>query len=101
LHPIVRSAREPYRYEREVEEFLRWSPHVRGSLASQRAVESATEAVSARTPVQRYDELEAHEVIVLLASLEGPDLTALLEYERANRAREDIIRALEAVLARR
>jgi UDP-glucose 4-epimerase len=31
LDPIVRGAQEPYRYEREVEEFLRWSPHVRGS----------------------------------------------------------------------
>ena len=32
LHPLLRSgAQEPYRYEREVEEFLRWSPHVRGS----------------------------------------------------------------------
>ncbi|MBN1529260.1 MAG: NAD-dependent epimerase/dehydratase family protein [Thermoleophilaceae bacterium] len=29
LSPVVRGAREPYRYEREVEEFLRWSPHVR------------------------------------------------------------------------
>src|SRR3989440_3711221 len=29
LHPIVRGAQEPYRYEREVEDFLRWSPHVR------------------------------------------------------------------------
>jgi UDP-glucose 4-epimerase len=29
LRPIVRGMREPYRYEREVEEFLRWSPHVR------------------------------------------------------------------------
>ena len=28
LHPVVRGAREPYQYEREVEEFLRWSPHV-------------------------------------------------------------------------
>jgi UDP-glucose 4-epimerase len=31
LHPVVRGAREPYRYEREVEEFLRWSPHVRNA----------------------------------------------------------------------
>jgi UDP-glucose 4-epimerase len=31
LHPVVRGAREPYRYEREVEEFLRWSPHVKSS----------------------------------------------------------------------
>jgi UDP-glucose 4-epimerase len=29
LHPVVRGAHEPYRYEREVEEFLRWSPHVK------------------------------------------------------------------------
>jgi UDP-glucose 4-epimerase len=29
LHPIVRGATEPYRYEREVEDFLRWSPYVR------------------------------------------------------------------------
>jgi len=30
LHPLLRAnSQEPYRYEREVEEFLRWSPHVR------------------------------------------------------------------------
>jgi UDP-glucose 4-epimerase len=29
LQPILRGAREPFRYEREVEEFLRWSPYVR------------------------------------------------------------------------
>jgi UDP-glucose 4-epimerase len=29
LHPVLRGAQEPYRYEREVEEFLRWSPHVK------------------------------------------------------------------------
>jgi UDP-glucose 4-epimerase len=31
IHPVVRGAQEPYRYEREVEEFLRWSPHVRNT----------------------------------------------------------------------
>ena len=31
LHPLLRSGAEPYRYEREVEEFLRWSPNVRTS----------------------------------------------------------------------
>ncbi|MFN2617161.1 MAG: NAD-dependent epimerase/dehydratase family protein [Thermoleophilaceae bacterium] len=31
LDPVLRGAQEPYRYEREVEEFLRWSPHVRES----------------------------------------------------------------------
>jgi hypothetical protein len=29
LHPVLQGAQEPYRYEREVEDFLRWSPHVR------------------------------------------------------------------------
>jgi UDP-glucose 4-epimerase len=33
LAPLVRGAQEPYRYEREVEEFLRWSPHVQGGRA--------------------------------------------------------------------
>jgi UDP-glucose 4-epimerase len=28
LRPVLAGASEPYRYEREVEEFLRWSPHV-------------------------------------------------------------------------
>ena len=31
LHPLLRTNLEPYRYEREVEEFLRWSPNVRTS----------------------------------------------------------------------
>jgi UDP-glucose 4-epimerase len=29
LRPVLAGTSEPYRYEREVEEFLRWSPHVR------------------------------------------------------------------------
>jgi UDP-glucose 4-epimerase len=29
LRPVLAGAAEPYRYEREVEEFLRWSPNVR------------------------------------------------------------------------
>jgi UDP-glucose 4-epimerase len=33
LHPVMRGAQEPYRYEREVEEFLRWSPHVKNARA--------------------------------------------------------------------
>jgi UDP-glucose 4-epimerase len=102
LHPIVRSATEPYRYEREVEEFLRWSPHVRGSLASQQATEAAALAAPAGgAPTRRYDELEASEVIALLVSLERHDLVALLEHERANRARVEVVAELESLLARR
>ncbi|MEA2428407.1 MAG: UDP-glucose 4-epimerase [Thermoleophilaceae bacterium] len=46
LHPVLRGVQEPYRYEREVEDFLRWSPHVRnptyrkeGRLAPDEAIE--------------------------------------------------------------
>ena len=31
LDPVLRGLQEPYRYEREVEDFLRWSPHVRNA----------------------------------------------------------------------
>ncbi len=31
LEPMLRTAQEPYRYEREVEEFLRYSPSIRGA----------------------------------------------------------------------
>ena len=46
LHPVLRGLQEPYRYEREVEDFLRWSPYVQnptyrkeGRLAPAEAVE--------------------------------------------------------------
>jgi UDP-glucose 4-epimerase len=45
LAPVLRGVREPYRYEREVEEFLRWSPSVvsqgggGGPIAGRRFVE--------------------------------------------------------------
>jgi UDP-glucose 4-epimerase len=44
LHPVVRGAQEPYRYEREVEEFLRWSPHVRNAREKGRAEPSREDA---------------------------------------------------------
>jgi UDP-glucose 4-epimerase len=36
LRPVMSGVAEPYRYEREVEEFLRWSPHVRREPAERR-----------------------------------------------------------------
>jgi UDP-glucose 4-epimerase len=98
LHPLVRDAQQPYRYEREVEEFLRWSPHVRGSLADQ-GVQREPPPPLRRGP-ERYDDLEAVEVIALLESLEPDALDALLAHERAHRAREQVVIALETVLAR-
>ena len=55
----------------------------------------------AESPVERYDDLEAEEVISLLGSLEASDLESLLEYERETRDRETVVAAIEAILARR
>jgi UDP-glucose 4-epimerase len=185
LHPIVRGATEPYRYEREVEDFLRWSPHVRNpsyrkesrlspgemvdlqkALSSygekvgtpgtgsrrgqseaviraasvvvpaveeekrpedldppqsairprarrpatspkraaarkQSAGRTSTNGGSADAPVDHYDDLKAAEIVTLIDSLEHDDLEALLEYERANRARPRVVSAIEGVRARR
>jgi UDP-glucose 4-epimerase len=190
LHPIVRGATEPYRYEREVEDFLRWSPHVRNpsyrkesrltpgemvelqkvmasygdrvgspggssrreqSSAVMRAASGVIPAVGgevddagaeagaasqadpppsaikprarrpatspkrdaarrpqakdasngAGAPVDHYDDLDADEIVSLLDSLEDDDLSALLQYEQANRARPRIISAIEGTRTRR
>ena len=99
LHPLLRDGGEPYRYEREVEEFLRWSPNVRNSRPKEVA---AAMAVSAPPPppVDHYDDLEAEEVLPLLRSLERGDLEALREYERGHRARESVMGAIETHLIR-
>jgi UDP-glucose 4-epimerase len=36
LDPVMRGVEQTYRYEREVEDFLRWSPHVRRQRGEQR-----------------------------------------------------------------
>jgi UDP-glucose 4-epimerase len=141
LKPILAGVREPYRYEREVEEFLRWSPYVRRGreeagpggaappmptihqlselqkfLAAYAGFEGAVPAPVPKparakpatpkpppapvAPVDDYDDLESEEIISLIGSLERDALTALRDYEQANRAREPVVRAIEAVLAR-
>ena len=101
LDPLVRDAREPYRYEREVEEFLRWSPHVRrGRGGGGRERGPAETGGGGRIP-EHYDDIGADEVVSLLGSLEREDLIALREYERGREGRESVLRAIEQALARR
>jgi UDP-glucose 4-epimerase len=127
LHPLLRAEQEPYRYEQEVEEFLRWSPHVRGSAAKtsplprdqladlQRllgayagTVEEAAKPAPApprkpatpKPPVEHYDDLEAEEVISLLGSLEPADLEVLLDYEQRHASRDSVTHAITSVLTR-
>ena len=78
LHPVLRGAQEPYRYEREVEEFLRWSPHVRtarerGSPALAEPEESADDRLAAAELRAEAAELAAAEA---LARAEKAELTA-------------------------
>ncbi len=83
LSPVVRGANEPYRYEREVEEFLRWSPHVRNSRGSRGHALSRDQLV----------ELER-----LLVSVEaGADL----EVEAEERERRQVLVEEQAEAARR
>ena len=65
LHPVVRGAQEPYRYEREVEDFLRWSPHVKNTR------ERATNALS------REQLAELQRLLTSFTDTAGMDLGAL------------------------
>ena len=110
LHPLMRGQAEPYRYEREVEEFLRWSPNVRRANADPTAGRPAAPpahpepeppvATPAGPPVDHYDDLASEEIVSLLGSLESPDLVALRDYERSHAGRESVLGAIDSVLAR-
>src|SRR4051794_21838077 len=56
LHPVLRGASEPYRYEREVEDFLRWSPHVRNPNYRKERRLTPGEAVELQKTLASYGE---------------------------------------------
>jgi UDP-glucose 4-epimerase len=102
LRPLLGGGPEPFRYEPDVEEFLRWSPSVRA--ASRRPARSGDELADsggrvAGSPVPSYDDLSAEEVIGIAASLEAPALAELRRYEMANRSRTAVLAALDRNLA--
>ena len=119
LHPLMRGAGEPYRYEREVEEFLRWSPNVRRKERSQRQTsdvrrQTQSRASAARSPppapsepapagppVDHYDDLASEEIVSAagLARAAGPRGAARVR-ARCTRGREAVLGAIESVLAR-
>jgi UDP-glucose 4-epimerase len=97
LAAIARGNREAYRYERDVEEFLRRSPSVRPPAgASQPAPANLApgERRAARTPAADYDDLGAEELIAILPSLESAALAELAAHERDHAARPDVLRAI-------
>jgi hypothetical protein len=56
LHPVVRGAQEPYRYEREVEDFLRWSPYVRNPAFRKEGRLKPEELVDLQKTLSSYGE---------------------------------------------
>jgi UDP-glucose 4-epimerase len=102
LAPVLRDARDAYRYERDVEEFLRRSPSVRPS-ARGRGPAPANLAPGERRPgiappsTGGYDDLSAEELIALLPSLEPAALADLAAHERAHAGREEVLQAIASL----
>jgi UDP-glucose 4-epimerase len=112
LDPLLRGERDTpaYRYEREVEEFLRWSPYVRRGEGRpdwrptrRQLVElqKAIAAVEAQDPAPAdFEELGAKELVALLPSMEQSDLEALREHEAAHGKRRQVLVAIDSLLVR-
>ncbi|MDQ6605184.1 MAG: NAD-dependent epimerase/dehydratase family protein [Actinomycetota bacterium] len=102
LRPLLRSGGESYRYERDVEEFLRWSPSVQGLEAGQDGMAGPDHAdgPSAR-PAHSLDSLSEGELLEIIPSLETEALEQLSGHEAGHQARRRVLDALEQQLARR
>ena len=112
LHPLLRRPTEPYRYEEEVEEFLRYSPSVRPAtrhrgrrlinLPPGKAGAGNEDADGGRATVTgaRYEDLDAEEVVAMLPSLERDHLEDLRVHERERAGRESVVAAIDRILAR-
>jgi len=85
LRPLLRSGGEAYRYEREVEEFLRRSP----------AVQAAPDPAQANSEPDGYEHLSAEEVISLVATLEPDAAARLRSYEASSQRRPAVLDALD------
>ena len=98
LGPLLRSASRQYRYEREVEEFLRWSPSVLRAIGSGDGDGRGAVGAVAAPERPELDDLEARELVALLPSLEEPDLRQLREHEASHRARTEVLDAIDRAL---
>jgi UDP-glucose 4-epimerase len=93
LRPLLRSGGDSYRYEREVEEFLRWSPSV------QRAAGAEHDHRPAAGAPTEYDQLAPEEMVGLISSLEPDAAARLRRYEAENLARQEVLEALDRRLS--
>jgi UDP-glucose 4-epimerase len=87
-----------YVYEREVEEFLRWSPSVQAG--SRPAGPGAAEDRPPGAVPGSYDELGDEEVVSIVASLGRDELEELRRYEVAGPSRRTVLVAIDRHLAR-
>ena len=92
LRPLVGGSEAPYRYEREVEEFLRRSPTVRERPEPRSQRESGD--------VDAYENLDAADLLELLPSLPRADLEALGRHEAGTARRPEVLAAIGRNLAR-
>jgi len=124
LAALLGKTSEGYRYEEDVEEFLRFSPSVRTTATTQAggagfrptpqqlaelsklivSLQDEEEGLHNVAPQtggggpERYDELPARDVIALLSSMERSDLEALREHETGSAGRVTVLRAIDALL---
>ena len=104
LHPLLRRDGPGYRYEREVEEFLRRSPSVtrtaRGPEGPANLAPGETRDDAGRGRAPGLAAADADELIALLPSMDPGDLAALRQHEAAGAARQNVLVAIDSVLVR-
>jgi UDP-glucose 4-epimerase len=100
LRPLLGAGDETYRYEREVEEFLRWSPSVQGTTEPRAAagVEEAATDGAQEASLSAYDDLSVAEILEVLGSLEVDAMRQLRAHEAAGKARKSVLSALDRQL---
>ena len=91
LRPLLGSGSDGYRYEPDLEEFLRWSPSVRSARERSGAGDAA--------PGRGFDAMAVGELIDLIPSLDVAALRALARYEADHQGRAAVLEALERSLS--
>jgi UDP-glucose 4-epimerase len=99
LAAILGDQQESYRYERDLEDFLRRSPSVRPTArrpqpAPSNLAPGQRRAAGLRQGSAGYDDLGSEELIALLPSLEPEALAELAVHERDHAARPEVMKAI-------
>jgi UDP-glucose 4-epimerase len=100
LRPLLGSGGDGYRYEPEVEEFLRRSPSVRSAVPLGADAPGTDRANPPEAGASAYDSLTAEEVLGIAGSLDPSALEELRRHESATRSRRELLAALDAMLER-